>query len=286
MSQPRVAGAWVTGLAVLALVSCQSSGPTVRMGTPEWYWSAAREQYAAGDFAKTQEHLEKIMDGTSPYRARASIWHLVLLAGMARGHRELADAYEAGAPGAKTNTAEFRRSVNDQRRTSRQYCIGLAEEVGGFLKDHAKDEKISLEFTFPAGGATEPPSLLNIRKGLLPPEADRANVHRQMIARGVVLEAADIVGEDTAKAAELFKTLPVQVPQAVFLHGLADSMVDQAALFGRKKLQEPDKQKILLELAGNCAKAAADSAADDSLKKKIKDLQARIEKEQKNVGKV
>ncbi len=286
MSEPRVGGAWVTCLAVLCLVSCQSSGPTVRMGTPEWYWAAAREQYAAGDFTKTQEHLEKLMEGSSQYKARAATWHLVLLAGLARGHRELADAYEAGAPAAKAQTAEFRRTVNDQRRISRQYSIGLAEEVGPFLKEHGSEEKITLEFAFPVGSPTEPPALLNIRKGLLPPEAERASVHRQLVARGVVLEASDIVGEDPAKAAELFKTQPVQVPRAVFLHGLADSMVEQAALFGRKKLQEPDKQKILLELAANCAKAAADAAADDALKKKIKDLQARIEKEQKNIGKV
>jgi hypothetical protein len=256
------------------------------MGTAAWFWGAAKEQYAAGDFVKTQEHLEKIMDGESEYKARAATWHLVLLAGMARGYRELSDAYETGAPGAKAATGEFRRTVNDQRRVSRQYTIGLAEEVGRFLKEQATAEKITLEFAFPAGSPVEPPTLLNIRKGLLPQESDRASAHRQSIARGLVLQAAEVVGEDAAKAQELYKTQPVEVPRAVFFHGLANSIVDQSALFDRKRLQEPDKKKILLELAGNCAKIAAGAAADDAWKKKIKELQAKIEKETKNIGKV
>jgi len=256
------------------------------MGSPQWFWVAAREQYAVGDLAKTQEHLEKLMEGESQYKAKASIWHLVLLAGMARGHRELADAYEDGAPGAKAQTAEFRRTVNDQRRTSKQYSIGLAQEITRFQKESTGAEKIALEFPFPSGSATEPATLLNIRKGSLPNDADRAVMHRQTIARGAVLQVAAVVGEDVPKAQEMFKTLPVEVSRAVFLQGMADSMVAQAALFSRKKLQEPDKQKLLLELASGCAKSAAEGATDDKLKKKIKDLQAKIEKDQKNVGKL
>jgi hypothetical protein len=275
----------MASLAVLSLVSCQTGPPPVRMGTPAWFWAAAKEQYAAGDFAKTQEHLEKLMAGESEYKTRAATWHLVVLAGMARGYRELADAYETGAPGAKAATAEFRRTVNDHRRTSRQYSIGLAEEVGRFLKEQGSAESIALEFAFPSGSSVEPPTLLNIRKGLLPQESDRASTHRQSIARGVVLQAADVVGEDPAKAQELFKTQPVQVSRAVFFHGLAKSIVEQSALFDRKKLQEPDKKKILLDLAANCAKIAAEAATDDASKKKIKELQTTIDKEQKNIGK-
>lgn len=286
MSQRRVMGAWMACGAVLFLVSCQSGPPPIKMGTPDWYWLSAKEQYAVGDMAKTQEHLEKIMAGESSYKAKASIWHLVLLAGMARGHRDLADAYEEGAPFAKAQTAEFRRTVNDQRRTSRQYSIGLAEEATRFQKETAGAQKVALEFPFPAGSASEPAALLNIRKGSLPNEADRAAVHRQTIARGVVLQVATVVGEDAAKAQELFKTVPVEVPRPVFLQGMADSMVAQATLFSRKKLQEPDKQKLILELASACAKDAAGTASDDKLKKKIKDLQAKIEKDQKNVGKL
>ncbi len=286
MSQRRVMGAWVACTAVFSLVSCQSGPPPVKMGTPDWYWLSAKEQYATGDLAKTQEHLEKIMEGENQYKAKASIWHLVLLAGMARGHRVLADAYEDGAPGAKAQTAEFRRTVNDQRRTSRQYSIELAEGVTRFQKETASAEKVALEFPFPSGNASEAAILLNIRKGSLPNEADRAAVHRQTIARGMVLQTAAVVGEDVAKAQELFKTLPVEVPRAVFLQGMADSMAEQATLFSRKKLQEPDKQKLLLELASGCAKSAAGATSDDKLKKKIKDLQAKIEKDQKNVGKL
>jgi hypothetical protein len=282
-----VTAVWTACLpAAFWLVSCKTGPAPPKMGTPPWYWAAAREQYAIGDFVKTQEHLEKLMEGESQYKARAATWHLVVLAGMARGFRELADAYEEGAPFAKAQTAEFRRTVNDLRRQSRTYTIGLAEEASRWQKDLASAEKVTMEFAFPIGSPAEPPLLMNVRKGILPPDPDRAKLHRESIARGVLLQTSAVAGEEPPKAAELFKTQPVEVPRAVFLHGMADSLVAQSALFDRKRLQEPDKKKILLELAAAFAKAAAEAPGDDALKKKIKDLQARIEKEQKSIGKV
>jgi len=286
MSQREWTTAWMACLAALSLVSCKSGPPPVRMGTAEWYWNAAREQYAAGDFVKTQEHLEKLMDGDSQFKARAASWYVVLLAGMARGSRELADAYEDGAPAAKAQTADFRRTVNDQRRMARHSRSLLAEQINRVQQETDKADKVALEFAFPIGSAAEPPTLINIRKGLLPQDAERASVNRQSIARGIVLQAAAAVGEDPAKAAEMFKAQPLEVPRFVFLHGVADGLVEQSALFNRKKLQEPDKKKILLDLAAGCAKSAGEAAGDDAMKKKIKDLQAKIEKEQKSIGKV
>jgi len=286
MSLRLVAGAWTACLGTIFWISCQTGPAPPRMGTAEWYWTAAREQYALGDYPKTQEHLEKIMVGEGAYKTRASTWHLVMLIGMARAYRELADAYEEGAPDAKAAATEFRRTVNDYRRISRQYTIGLAEEATRLQKELAGAEKVTLEFAFPTGSAVEPPTVGTIRKGFSPPDADRASALRQSLVRGVLLEAADLAGEDPAKAAETFKTQPVQVPRAVFLHGLADGLVDQSALFNRKKLQEPDKKKILLDLADSYAKAADEAATEDAWKKRIKDLQAKIEKEKKAIGKV
>ena len=286
MSRRLVVGAWTACLAALSWSSC-TSGPTPpKMGSPGWYYAAAREQYAAGDYVKAQEHLEKIMGGEGQYKQRAFTWHMVILAGMARGYRELADAYEAGAPEARAATGEFRRSVNDYRRTSRQYSMGLAEELTRLEKDLAAAEKITLEFPFPSGSGNEPVGWATVRKGILPRDAERSTVLRQSVARGMLLQSAEVVGEDPAKAAETFKTQPVEVPRAIFLHGMGASLVEQAALFDRKKLQEPNNQRLLLGLAATCAKDASEAPSDDALKKRIKDLQAKIEKAQKNVGKL
>ena len=271
---------------VLPFASSCSSGPTIKMGRPEWYWTAAKEQFAAGDFVKTQEHLEKLMATDNPYRARAATWHLVVLAGMARGHKDLAEAYEAGGPISKTQGAEFRRTAADMYRHSRQYAMGLAEEMERFHKQMDGVDQYSLEFSFPLGSPTENITLGRVRKGILPQESERLAAQRQTAARGVLLQTAAVVGaaEDTAKAAEAFKNSPVQVPRAVFLFGLAESLLEQSRIFDRRKLNEPDKRKILLQMAADCMKPAME-AGDATWKKKAKDLQAKIDKEQKTLPK-
>ena len=50
--------------------SCSSSaGP--QPGTPAYFWSAAKETFAASDYVKTSEHLDKILASDNEYTARA-----------------------------------------------------------------------------------------------------------------------------------------------------------------------------------------------------------------------
>ncbi len=269
----------------LVLGSCSSGPKAPAQGTPEWYWNAAAEQFSRGDFVKTQESLEKLMASDNPYKRRAAAWHLVVLGGLAKGNKELADAYEAGSTASKTRAGEFRRVMGEVRRQARLYSIGLAQEVERFQKEFGDAPKIPLEFSFPRGSATEVIMLDRVRKGIMPPEGERALALQRMLERGVLLETAAVVGAgmDTAKAAEMFKRQPAETPRVVFLHAVASSLVDQASLFDRKKLNEPDKKKILLEMASSCLKAAGDQ--DEALKKKAKDLQEKIDKEQKALSK-
>jgi hypothetical protein len=256
------------------------------MGSPEWYWSAAKEQFSAGDYMKTQEHLEKLMATSNEFKDRAATWHLVLLAGMASGFRDLAEAYGTGAGAAKAQASDFRRTASEMQRYARQYSIGLAEEAGRFSKQTAGAQQFSLDFTFPSGTPTEPAALERVKQGMFPQEADLASIQRQMVARGVLLKTAAMAGAagDPAKAGDMFKTLPVQVPRAAFLLGLGESLVEESAIFDRKKLNEPDKKRFMLQLAADCLKPGTEGG-DAAGQKKAKDLIARIEKEQKALPK-
>ncbi len=285
MRRPQT-GILVLICCVLFFSSCGPTGPAPpKMGTPEWYLTAAREQFGTGDLVKTQEHLEKVM-ASDKYRARAAGWYLVMLEGMASGHKDLAEAYDEGSTQTKTQSAEFRRTVNDARRYSKQYCILLAQELGRFQKESAASNEVSLEFQFPLGSVAEDASLGRIRKGILPPDSERAAAQRATVARGVLLATAEAVGagEDTAKASEIFKTQPVKVPRPVFLLGLGESLVEESKVFDRKRLNEPDMKKRLLEMASECGKPAAESD-DAALKKRAKALADKIAKEQKGLPK-
>ena len=175
----------VAGLGILLYLAACSTGPApAQPGSPEWYWSAANEQFSAGDLAKAQEHLEKVLASSGPFRGRAAIWHLVMSGGMALGYKNLAEAYEEGGSQTKTQAAEFRRRATDMSRLSRQYSISLAEELGQFQKEAGSENELALDFSFPPTSANEDPAIGRIRKGILPPEEERTKAERFQPQRG------------------------------------------------------------------------------------------------------
>ncbi len=281
---------WVV-ISLLSLIvltvwtSCSSGPPAAKMGTPEWYWNAANEVFTTGDLAKTQEHLEKVVLSDNPFRARATIWRLVMSGGMALGYKDLAEAYDDGGAASKAAAGDFRRRAADALRSSKQYCIAEAQELERFLKESGTNE-YSLDFVFPAASPAEDPAIGRIRKGMMPSEEERAKAEHLTVKRGVLFETARIVGagDDTSKTAALFEKKPVKVARPVFLYGIAESLLEQSRIFDRKKLNEPDKKKILLQMASECLKPASE-AGDADLKKKSKSLQEKIAKEQKSLPK-
>src|ERR1700722_11803677 len=120
-------------MAVLALLSANlilfscSSNDAPQPGTPAFYWSAAKETYAAGDYQKTVEHLGNILSTQNDYVARAQPWMLVLTSGMAQGYMDLASAYDAGAHANRTQTANFRRQLNTCRGAANTLALQFAD---------------------------------------------------------------------------------------------------------------------------------------------------------------
>ena len=84
------------GAVNLILFSCSGSNAP-QPGTPAFYWAAARETYAGGDYQKTVENLGNILSSQNDYVARAEPWMLVMTSGMAQGYMDLAEAFDAGA---------------------------------------------------------------------------------------------------------------------------------------------------------------------------------------------
>src|SRR5215470_9621986 len=89
-------------IGTLGLTSCSGTAST-KLGTPEFYWSAAKETYAAGDYTKTLDHLDHLIQNQNEHAARAVPWSLVLTSGVAAGYMEIAGDYAAGARASKSN---------------------------------------------------------------------------------------------------------------------------------------------------------------------------------------
>ena len=104
--------------------SCSSTtAPAPEKGTPAYSWAAAKETFAANDYVKTTEHLDKLLADENEFTARALPWSLILTSGTAAGYAELADNYELGGRLNKSDPTAFRRRVRCLGRTTPRPCM-------------------------------------------------------------------------------------------------------------------------------------------------------------------
>ena len=148
---------------LLLLSTCSgggSGGPA--QGSPEWLWLAAQENFAAADYVKTQEHLDKLADTESEWQKRAAVWRIVVLSGLSRAYRELSDIYSKGAESNNAQSSRFQNGIQQNQRDSRQYAIDLAESLPKYQKLFSDDANILLDFAFPSGSPNDSPLALRL----------------------------------------------------------------------------------------------------------------------------
>lgn len=265
----------VIGIAIWT-VSCTSGAPPPPVkGTPAFFWSAAKETFSAGDYARTSSHLEQLSRTDNEYVTRAQSWKLILDTGMARGYMELADRFERGGHANRTNPSPFRRHMSQYRVLAGQLAVQAAETMFRF-RDKNKDPQITLDFAYPTGSAAEIPQLNKIGQGILIQDAEMESVERKTLEREILMMTCSAAGapQDTARTQELFKSIPVAVPRASFMLAFAEAFTDLSKLFARDKLDQPQR------LGALCKEALA-ALGDVPESKKTKDLKARIEKAMK-----
>jgi len=253
----------------LVLTSC-STDTGAQPGTPAFDWNAAKQTAAAGDYPKTLDNLERIASGTNEYTAKARPWLLVLTAGMARANTEMADRFEAGARANKSDSS-FRRNMNTYRGQASSLSLRFAEAFAAFQK--TTDDTIPLAFGYPSGSANPPLVMTRIATGIMPPIGDIEVAHKQNTDRDILLTTCAAAGanDDPAKTQEIMKAPDPKVPRAGFVVAMASVLFDQAQLYSRQKLDDPEKMKLFCARAQEALKTVPESKA-------TKDLNAKIEK--------
>jgi hypothetical protein len=257
--------------------SCSSGPAKPEKGTPGYYWQAALETYAAGDYAKTLEHLDGVLATDNEFTSKALPWALVLRSGTVAGYMELADDYTIGARTNKSDPSSFRRHVSDYRGAANRIALQFAEN---FKIERLKDAQIPLAFGFPRGSGAPVAGLNKVTNGILLPDPEVEAMQKRVLERGVVLAASRAVGaaDDSAKAAAIFKGPNAQVDRTVFMLAMAQTLYDDSQLYVPNKLDIPDKLNIF------CARAQqALSGLPES--KESKDLGAKIDKALKKAKK-
>ena len=263
---------------ILVLCSCASGPRPPEKGTPGFYWLAAKETQKAGDFIKTLDHLDKLMAENSEYTTRALPWSLVLASGLAKGYMELADHYELGARANKSDPSLFRKQVSQCRNFAGRLAMQVADNFGKLQA--AKDEQIPLGFPYPSGTANVVPQLDRVVRGMAPQPAEMEAAQKRALERGILLMTFRAAGspDDAARTQEFLRSGDAKVPRATFHLAMATALYEQGLLFGRQKLDQPEKMQILLTRAQDVAKALPES-------KQTKELTAKIQADLKKAAK-
>ena len=256
------------------LLSACSTGPAPpAQGTPAWYWQAALDTYAAGDYTKAEEHLDQVADPGSEFAAQAIPFQMVLTAGMATGNMKLADAFEAGARANPAGSVAFRRNMNEYRSIADRYSVQFAEAFLAFNKA-AAEGPVPLAFGYPKGSALPVAEVTKANQGIALSEGEVATAARRSVEREVLMTACLAVGaeDDTAKTQQAFSGENASVPKNDFLLGMARKMNEVANYYSAYKMDRPDRRKQLNEIALTALNAVPEN--DDT-----KELKAKIEKE-------
>ena len=253
----------------LALYSC--SGPVApRPGTPGFYWMAAKETFDAGDYAKTDEHLDNLLSkDDDEYAARALPWSLVLKSGMAAGYMEAANAYEKGAKINKAQPEPFRRQMVLGRNAASRLVLQFADRFETFNK--LTLDPVPLAFGYPKGSAAEVPQLLRASTGVMPASPLVETALQQAMQRNVILAIGKAAGlpNDPAKAGQILTAPDAKTARATFQLAMANTLFSMAQMFSRDKLDDSEKMGILCQRAQNALKSVPESSDSKELTDKI-----------------
>jgi len=261
----------LTVFAALFLLLAFACGPAPpEKGTPAFYWSAAKETYAGGDYMKTIDHLDGIVDKDSEYTARAFVWSLLVTSGLASGYMDLADQYEAGAKLNKEAPANFYRQVSRYRTQAGRLTLHFADTLAKFSE--TKTDPVTIEFALPPGTSGQVLELVSVAKGGLLPTASADAAEKRALERGILLATVRAVGapQDPPKAEEILKSGGGKVPRATFMLAMANTLYEEAGLYDWRKENNRDKRMILCQRAQDVLKSLPESADTKALGTKIR----------------
>ncbi|MCW5977488.1 MAG: hypothetical protein KIT09_05400 [Bryobacteraceae bacterium] len=256
---------------VLLAVACSSGPAPPAKGSPAWYWQAAGETYGAGDYLKTNDHLESLVKPGNEYAARAQPWRMVLSGGLASGYIELADTAEMGVRANPAAASRLRGQMNLYRKQANAEAVHFAETFLAFQKSR-HEGAVPLTFTFPSGSAGAVPELTRLGQGMALSEAEQNSMERRVLGRALVLAAARAVGagDDVAKGQQAFTGESMAIPKDTFTLAMASKLHELSKLYSRSKADQPERMKLFLQEALNAVKSLPE---DDKSKKLVETIE-------------
>jgi hypothetical protein len=266
-------------LIALMSISCSSEAPTNKMGTPEYFWSGAKETFNLKDYAKTADHLENLTKSNNQFSSQAYPWRLILLSGLSEGYAGQADAMELGGKNNRGMIVAFRKNMMEARQQSARWALQFAQAYESFEKD-VKGDTVIIAMPMPGGNTVESFQEQQIQKGILKSPADAETTRAKSVDRHILLALCHALGvkDDSAKAQQMLSSGKAEVPRAVFMTAMAQSLYSAGDLFTAKKLDQPDRAAFFTKHAKEALAGLPDSKDIKDLTKKIADREKSAKK--------
>jgi hypothetical protein len=244
--------AWIllTLLAFGIATGCSSGPPSIKPGSPAFFWAVAHESYRTGDLLKTEATLQELSQTDTAFAAPARVWQLVVAAGLTRGYSDLADAYDAGGRLDPAHALLFRRQTGNLRSLAATTALEFAQGLHN-MAETDQNAKVLLAFGYPPGSATPPEALLKLSAGTWLPDSDRDSLLTAMLQRGVLLAVSGAVGnpDNPVEAEAAFQTAEVRIPREIFLYGMANMLYQESDLFGPMGMDRQDRFILMCRAA-------------------------------------
>jgi len=241
--------------ALLGLTGCSGPITTTSAATPStaFYWSAAHQTYAAGDYIKAADNLEHLIEARAEHLDEALPEYLVLTSGIAAGYMELADSYSLGGRVNKASALEFHRKASEFRNLGSRFALRFGQDVDKM--NQLPLGVVRLAFGLPKGNAAPPPVLKQISRGMQLPPADAEAAQVLAIQRNVLLATCLAAGapNDLAKTEEILARPSASVSRVTFAGAISSMLERESTLYARDKLDDPEKLAIFRHLAQNAA---------------------------------
>jgi hypothetical protein len=257
----------------LILATCGSSGPKQpQPGSPEFQWQVAKTAYKAGDYTKASEVLVTLSDTTGPIADQARPWALVMTLGMTNAYMELSDKYNEGSKRNRTNPGPFRRVASDYKTKAASVAMQFVEVSHKFTAGKKLPAAV-FAFDLPPGGFEDPVQYGKISIGQIIQESEQLAVEKEVVKREMLRNACAALktGKDIEKAKAAYQSGEAKVDPLAMMLMTAKGLYDVSEVFGPKKLDQPQRMKLVYAEALEALELVKDTKEAKELIKKISD---------------
>ena len=228
--------------------------------TPEFAYNEAKEALSAIKIEKaislTNDVITRFPNSEQAQRAR--ILRMVLLAGLAHGFEDLANAHIEGFEKGGKNAGKLRSTAFDYFRKQKNAVLGFNDTCEYFLQNYSDKADYLLECDFPSKEASMNRLIEEVKKGNPLDEEQMKIAEEQELRDGVLVSLATFLGaeSDRNKAKKLLEGGSKPLDPAELFVRIGRTYLEDQHLFGRKGLSEIQYYHLFFKKAQECSNLA------------------------------